>query len=95
MTVTWMEFRRARRHSRQAWILLAAAGLAVLGGLAWFFTAGQFVAAEPQIAGPSAAPVVAAGWMNAVDAVRAVPAGKRCRRARHPRGQGTGGKEQL
>ena len=75
MTATWMDFRRARRHSRQAWIFLAAAGLAVLGGLVWFFTAGQFAAAEPQIPGPSEAPVIARGWMNAVDPVRAVPQG--------------------
>ena len=73
MTVTWTEFRHARRRSRQAWILLAAAGLAVLGGLVWFFTAGQFAAAEPQTTGPSEAPVLAGGWMNAVDPVRAVP----------------------
>lgn len=75
MTVTWTEFRRARRRSRLAWILLAAAGLALVGGLAWFFTAGQFAAAEPQTTGPREAPVLAGGWMNAVDPVRAVPAG--------------------
>ncbi|WP_223979511.1 HNH endonuclease family protein [Arthrobacter sp. NicSoilB8] len=73
MTVTWTEFRRARRRSLQAWLLLAVAGLAVLGGLAWFFTAGQFAAAEPQVAGPSDAPVLAGGWMSPVDAVRTVP----------------------
>ena len=76
MTVTWTEFRRARRRSRQAWILLAAAGLALLGGLAWFFTAGQFAAAEPQTTGPTEAPVLAGRWMNAVDPVRAVPEGR-------------------
>ena len=75
MTVTWTEFRRARRRSRHAWMILAAAGLALLGGLVWFFTAGQFAAAEPQTPGPSEAPVLAGEWMDAVDAVRAVPEG--------------------
>ncbi|AXJ09438.1 HNH endonuclease family protein [Arthrobacter sp. PM3] len=73
MTVTWTDFRRARRRSRQAWLLLAAACLAGLGFLTWFFTAGQFSVAEPQIPGPSEAPVLARGWMNPVDAVQAVP----------------------
>ncbi len=75
MTVTWTEFRRARRRSHQAWILLAAAGLALVGGLAWFFTAGQFAVSEPPTSGPSEAPVLAAGWMSPVDAVRSVPEG--------------------
>ena len=74
MTVTWTEFRRARRRSRQAWILLTGAGLALVGGLVWFFTAGQF-SAEPRTPGPSEAPVLAAAWMKPVDAVRSVPAG--------------------
>ena len=76
MTVTWTEFRHARRRSRQAWVLLAAAGLGLLGGLVWFFTAGQFAVAEPQTPGPSEAPVLAGGWMYAVDPVRAVPEGR-------------------
>ena len=75
MTVTWTEFRRARRRSRQAWLLLAVAALTVFGGLAWFFLAGQFALAEPQTAGPSEAPVLAGGWMKPVESVRAVPAG--------------------
>ncbi|GAA2138853.1 hypothetical protein GCM10009825_25520 [Arthrobacter humicola] len=75
MTVTWTEFRRARRRSRQAWLLLAAAALTVFGGLAWFFLAGQFSLAEPQTAGPSETPVLAGGWMKPVESVRAVPAG--------------------
>ena len=75
MTVTWTDFRRARRRSRQAWFLLAVAGLACLGALIWFFTAGQFSAAEPQSPGPSEAPVLGRGWMNPVEAVQAVPRG--------------------
>jgi len=73
MTVSWAEYRHARRRSRQAWCLLAAAGLAVLGGLVWFFTVGQFALAEPSTQGPREAPVLAAGWMKPVSAVRAVP----------------------
>ena len=80
MTVSWTEYRRARRRSRQAWSFLAAAGLAVLGALVWFFTAGQFALTEPPAQGPSEAPVLAAGWMKPVGAVRAVPAAPRRRR---------------
>lgn len=72
MTLTWPEFRRERRRSRQAWALLAAAALAVVGGLGWFFTAGQFLAVEPPADGPREVPVLAAGWMNPVPAVRPV-----------------------
>ncbi|MCU1531507.1 MAG: endonuclease [Arthrobacter sp.] len=75
MTTTRMDSLCARRLSRQAWMLLAAACLALLGGLGWFFTAGQFAAAEPQSTGPSAAPVLAAGWMKAVRPVLPVPPG--------------------
>ncbi|HEX9087528.1 MAG TPA: HNH endonuclease family protein [Arthrobacter sp.] len=75
MTFTWAGFRRARRRSRQAWALLAAAGLAVVAGLGWFFTAGQFAAFDAPADGPREAPVLAAGWMNAVPSVRSVPAG--------------------
>ena len=74
MTLTWPEFRQARRRSRQAWALLAAAALTVIAGLGWFFTSGQFAAVDPAD-GPSEAPVLAAGWMNAVAPVRPVPAG--------------------
>ena len=75
MTLTWPEFRRERRRSRQAWALLAAAALAVIAGLGWFFTAGQFAATEPTTDGPREAPVLASGWMNPVPAVRPVPRG--------------------
>ena len=48
VTVSWGAYRRARRRSRQAWALLAV--LAVRAGSAvWFFTAGQFAAAEPAV----------------------------------------------
>lgn len=75
MTLTWPAFRLARRRSRQAWALLAAAALTVVAGLGWFFSAGQFAAVEPPTDGPSEAPVLAAGWMHAVASVRPVPAG--------------------
>lgn len=76
MTTSWRDFRRARRRSRQAWALLAAAVLALLTGVAWFFTAGQFALAEPRVIGPTEAPVLAAGWMKTVPAVRPVPPGR-------------------
>jgi hypothetical protein len=50
--------------------------LASLTALVWFFTAGQFLLAEPQAAGPSEAPVLAAGWMTPVASVRPVPGGR-------------------
>ena len=75
MTVTWADFRRARRRSHQAWALLAVAALAVAGGLVWLFTAGQFAAAEPRSTGPREAPVLAPGWMKALTAPRPVPPG--------------------
>ena len=73
MTFTWPQYRRERRRSRQAWVLLAAAALAVVAGVGWFFTAGQFAAVEPPTDGPREAPVLAAGWMKPVPAVRPVP----------------------
>lgn len=76
MTLTWSEFRRVRRRSRQAWALLVAGTLAFLITLVWFFTAGQFLLAEPPAAGPREAPVLAADWMTAVASVRPVPAGR-------------------
>ena len=75
MTLTWAQFRRERRRSRQAWALLAAAALAVVAGLGWFFTVGQFAAVEPPAGGPSEAPVLATGWMDAVPSVRPVTRG--------------------
>ena len=75
MTLTWAGFRRARRRSRQAWVLLTAAALSLIAGLGWFFTAGQFAAVEGPADGPREAPVLAAGWMNAIPSVRTVPPG--------------------
>jgi hypothetical protein len=75
VSVTWNDFSRTRRRSRQAWALLAGALFALAGGLGWFFTVGQFALAEPQTGGPREAPVFAASWMKPVAPVRTVPAG--------------------
>ncbi|MDQ0820605.1 hypothetical protein QFZ79_002974 [Arthrobacter sp. V4I6] len=73
MTVTWAEFRRARRRSRLAWGILAVAAFLVLGGLGWFFAIGQFTAFAPPADGPREAPVLAQDWMKAVPSIRVVP----------------------
>jgi hypothetical protein len=75
MTVSWGAYRRARRRSRQAWALLAALAISVLGSAVWFFTAGQFAAAEPAADGPGHAPVFDGSWMKPVVPVHAVPQG--------------------
>ncbi len=75
VTSTWSDYRRARRRNRQAWILLATACLALLAGVAWFFTVGQYAVSAPEVAGPRTAPVLAAGWMKPVAPVRPVPPG--------------------
>ncbi|BAS09440.1 hypothetical protein AHiyo4_28620 [Arthrobacter sp. Hiyo4] len=75
MTVSWRAYRHARRRSRQAWALLAVLALSAVGSAGWFFTAGQFVAAEPAIAGPREAPVFDGTWMKPVIPVHAVPQG--------------------
>ena len=75
MTVSWSAYRRARRRSRQAWALLIVGGVAALGLLGWFFTAGQFDIAAPAADGPTAAPVFDAAWMKPVAAVHEVPQG--------------------
>lgn len=75
MTATWNDFRRARHRARQAWAVLAAGLVVLLAALGWFFTAGQFALEEPPAAGPTEAPVLAPGWMNAVAPVRPVPDG--------------------
>lgn len=75
MTVSWAAYRRARRRSRQAWALLVVLALSVMGSAVWFFTAGQFAAAEPAIAGPSEVPVFDGTWMKPVVPVRPVPQG--------------------
>lgn len=75
MTVSWSSYRRARRRSRQAWGILAAAAIAAMVALSWFFTAGQFAAAEPAVSGPTEAPVFEPAWMKPVKPVHPVPAG--------------------
>ena len=76
MTVSWAAYRRARRRSRQAWALLAVLAVSVLGSAVWFFTSGQFSAAEPAAAGPSQAPVFDGTWMKPVVPVYPVPQGR-------------------
>lgn len=75
MTVSWSAYRTARRRSRQAWAILLLAGLLVLAGLYWFFTAGQFAATAPAVSGPVEAPVFDSSWMKPVVPVRPVPHG--------------------
>ncbi|MFE4545063.1 HNH endonuclease family protein [Arthrobacter sp. NPDC056727] len=75
MSVSWAAYRRSRRHSRQAWALLAVAAAAVIAAAAWFFTAGQFIAVEPAVSGPTEAPVFDAAWMKPVTPPHAVPRG--------------------
>jgi hypothetical protein len=75
MTVSWSAYRRARRRSRQAWCLLVLLAFSTLASLVWFFTAGQFAAAEPAVAGPSQAPVFDGAWMKQVVPVHPVPQG--------------------
>lgn len=64
MSTTWSAYKRARRRSRQAWAILGLAAATVVAGLSWFFTTGQFTAADPWAAGPSEAPVFNPGWMK-------------------------------
>lgn len=75
MTVSWAAYRRARRRSRQAWAVLGLLAVSLVCSAAWFFTAGQFEAAEPAAAGPSAAPVFDATFMKPVVPLRPVPRG--------------------
>ncbi len=75
MTVSWAAYRRARRRSRQAWALLILLALSLMGSAVWFFTAGQFAAAEPATAGRTEMPVYDATWMKPVIPVYPVPEG--------------------
>lgn len=75
MTTSWTAYRRARRRSRQAWALLLVLAVSVAASVIWFFSAGQFSAAEPEVAGPSEAPVFDGSWMKPVVPVYPVPAG--------------------
>jgi hypothetical protein len=75
VSASWAAYRRARRHSRQAWAVLAAAAVSVLAAVLWFFTAGQFIAVGPAVSGPSEAPVFDATWMKPVTPPHPVPRG--------------------
>lgn len=75
MTISWVAYRRARRRSRQAWAVLLVVAVAGIAGIAWFFTAGQFAAAEPPVTGPTEMPVLDRSWMKAVASVQPVPEG--------------------
>lgn len=76
MTVSWSAYRRARRRSRQAWALVVLLAFTAAAFVLWFFTAGQFAAAEPAIAGPTEAPVFDAAFMKPVATVHPVPRGR-------------------
>ncbi|GAB5077065.1 HNH endonuclease family protein [Arthrobacter sp. AD-310] len=76
MTISWSAYRQARRRSRQAWALLAAAAVSALAALSWFFTAGQFGLAETAPPGPAEAPVFDPAWMKPVVSPHGVPAGR-------------------
>ncbi|MCU1516164.1 MAG: hypothetical protein JWQ75_885 [Pseudarthrobacter sp.] len=75
MTVSWTAYRRARRRSRQAWAIVALLLVSALASVGWFFTAGQFTAAGPAVAGPTEAPVFDAVWMKPVVPVHTVARG--------------------
>lgn len=75
MSTTWAAYRRARRQSLQAWVLLILLVAGALGGLAWFFAAGQFAVAESPGNGPTEAPVFDPAWMKPVESVQPVPDG--------------------
>jgi hypothetical protein len=75
MTVSWSAYRTARRRSRQALALVVLLAIAAAASVLWFFTAGQFAAAEPAVSGPTEAPVFDAAWMKPVAPVHPVPAG--------------------
>lgn len=75
MSTTWPAYRHARRRSRQAWALIAVAAIALLCGLGWFFTSGQFGIAEGNASGPTSAPVFDPSFMKPVQAVSPAPAG--------------------
>lgn len=76
MTISWTAYTRARRRSRQAWAVLLVLAVGLVSAVIWFFTAGQFAAAEPPLSGPSEAPVLDPNWMKPVAAVHPVPPGR-------------------
>jgi hypothetical protein len=56
--------------------VLGVAAAAVVAATLWFFAAGQFIAAEPAVSGPSEAPVFDAAWMKPVTPPYPVPRGR-------------------
>ena len=76
MSSTWAAYRRARRQSRQAWVLVIVIIAGGLAGTAWFFTNGQFDIGQDPGNGPTEAPVFDPRWMKPVDAVQQVPVGR-------------------
>lgn len=73
MSLEWTEYRSARRRSRQAWVLVTAGALAVVVGIGWFFTVGQFLIFSPSMSGPSEVAVLDSGWMGPVRRPHQVP----------------------
>ena len=55
--------------------MLGAAAVSAVAVTVWFFAAGQFIAAEPAVSGPSEAPVFDAAWMKPVTPLYPVPPG--------------------
>lgn len=76
MSTIWSAYSRARRRSRQAWTILGLLAATVVGGLCWFFTAGQFDVAGQWVTGPTEAPVFDSAWMKPLPAAVTVPAQK-------------------
>ena len=75
MSTTWDAYRRARRQSRQAWVLVILMIAGGLAGIGWFFTDGQFSVGQAAVNGPTESPVFDPAWMKPVEAVQQVPAG--------------------
>ena len=67
MSTTWAAYRRARRQSRQAWVLLILIIAACLAGIGWFFTNGQFAVGEEPGNGPTGSPAPTRSWMKPVE----------------------------
>ncbi|MCD4853250.1 HNH endonuclease family protein [Arthrobacter sp. AK01] len=76
MSITWSAYKRARRRSRQAWTILGLAAATLVAGLSWFFTTGQFTAADSWVVGPSEAPVFDPAWMKPIRGAAPVAAEK-------------------
>ncbi|MEZ2390108.1 DUF1524 domain-containing protein [bacterium RCC_150] len=75
MSTTWAAYCRARRRSRQAWVLASLLLAGCAAATAWFFMSGQFAVAEGPGNGPTEAPVFDGTWMRPVQSVQPVPGG--------------------